>query len=124
MKFSIKDVFNKCDQIHRKLRIWSHLLKKSLMENFYFLCSVTVCYLFVHYGALLPYFAISFTFFSCLNLVILHFLHDASYRYGSLVGIFSILFRLRSSIVLRVPLLSGFFFLLFILHSFMLHYQS
>ena len=32
MKFSIKDFFNKCDQIRRKLRIWSHLLKKSLME--------------------------------------------------------------------------------------------
>ena len=34
MKFSIKDFFRKCDQIRRKLRIWSHLLKKSLMENF------------------------------------------------------------------------------------------
>ena len=39
MKFSIKDFFRKCDQIHRKLRIWSHLLKKSLMENFILLCS-------------------------------------------------------------------------------------
>ena len=29
MKFSIQDFFRKCDQIHRKLRIWSHLLKKS-----------------------------------------------------------------------------------------------
>ena len=38
-KFSIKDFFNKCDQILRKLWIWSHLLKKSLMENFIFLCS-------------------------------------------------------------------------------------
>ena len=36
MKFSIKDFFSKCDQIRRKLRIWSHLLKKSLMENFTF----------------------------------------------------------------------------------------
>ena len=34
MKFSIKDFFSKYDQIRRKLRIWSHLLKKSLMENF------------------------------------------------------------------------------------------
>ena len=33
MKFSIVDLFSKCDQIRRKLRIWSHLLKKSLMEN-------------------------------------------------------------------------------------------
>ena len=34
MKFFIKDVFSKYDQIRRKLRIWSDLLKKSLMENF------------------------------------------------------------------------------------------
>ena len=36
MKFSIKDFFNKCNQIRSFLRIWSHLLKKSLMENFIF----------------------------------------------------------------------------------------
>ena len=30
------DFFSKCDQIRRKLRIWSHLLKKSLMKNFFF----------------------------------------------------------------------------------------
>ena len=35
MKFSIKDFFSKCDQIRRK----SHLLKKSLMENF-IVCAV------------------------------------------------------------------------------------
>ena len=34
MKFSIKGFFSKCDQICRKLRIWSHLSKKSLIENF------------------------------------------------------------------------------------------
>ena len=39
MKFSINDLFSKCDQICRKLRIWSHLLKKSLMDNFIF-CAV------------------------------------------------------------------------------------
>ena len=33
MKFSIKDFFSKCDQIRSFLRIWSHLLNKSLMEN-------------------------------------------------------------------------------------------
>ena len=44
MKFSIKDFFSKCDQIRRKLRIWSHLLKKSLLENFIFLCSYGFCY--------------------------------------------------------------------------------
>ena len=36
IKFSIKYFFNKCDQIPRKLQIWSHLVKKSLMENFIF----------------------------------------------------------------------------------------
>ena len=36
LKFSIKVFFSKCDQIHRKLRIWSHLLKKSLLEKFIF----------------------------------------------------------------------------------------
>ena len=36
MKFSIKDFFINCDQIRRKLRIWSRLLKKSLMEEFIF----------------------------------------------------------------------------------------
>ena len=39
MKFSIKDFFSKCDQTHMKLRIWSHLLKKSLLESFIF-CGV------------------------------------------------------------------------------------
>ena len=39
IKFSIKDFFSKCDQIRRKLRIWSQSLKKSLMENFIF-CAV------------------------------------------------------------------------------------
>ena len=39
MKFYIKDFFSKCAQIRRKLRIWSHLLKKSLMQNFIF-CAV------------------------------------------------------------------------------------
>ena len=41
MKFSIKNFFSKCDQIRRKLRIWSHLLKKFLMENLSF-CAVAV----------------------------------------------------------------------------------
>ena len=41
MKFSIKDFFSKCDQIRKKLQIWSHLLKKSLMGNFIF-CAVNI----------------------------------------------------------------------------------
>ena len=41
MKFSIKVFFSKCYQIHSFLRIWSNLLKKSLMENFIF-CAVPI----------------------------------------------------------------------------------
>ena len=41
MKFSIKDFFSKCDQIRNFLRTWSHLLKKTLIENLLF------CALFV-----------------------------------------------------------------------------
>ena len=44
MKFSIKDFISKYDQIRRKLRIWSHLLKKSLLENFTF-CAVLELFL-------------------------------------------------------------------------------
>ena len=40
-KFSIQDFFSKCDQIRSFLRIWSHLLKKSLMKDFIF-CAVLV----------------------------------------------------------------------------------
>ena len=36
MRFANKDFFSKCDQILRKMQIWLHLLKKSLMENFIF----------------------------------------------------------------------------------------
>ena len=39
MKFSIMDFLSKCDQIPRKLQIWQHWLKKSLMRNFIF-CAI------------------------------------------------------------------------------------
>ena len=42
LKFSINDFFSKSDQIHSFLRISSDLLKKSLMENFIFLCNVVM----------------------------------------------------------------------------------
>ena len=41
IKFYVKDFFSKCDQMRRKLRIWSHLLNEFLMENFTFI-AVTV----------------------------------------------------------------------------------
>ena len=44
IKFSIKDFFSKCEKIFSFLRIWSHLLQKSLMEHFIFFCS-GCCYL-------------------------------------------------------------------------------
>ena len=39
MKFSIMDFFSKCNKIRSFLRIWSHLLKKSVMQNIIF-CAV------------------------------------------------------------------------------------
>ena len=39
MEFSVKDFFSKYDQIRSFLRIWSYLLKKSLIGNF-IVCAV------------------------------------------------------------------------------------
>ena len=39
INFFINEFFKKCDEICSFLRIWSHLLKKSLMENLIF-CTV------------------------------------------------------------------------------------
>ena len=39
MKLSFKDLFSKYEQIGIFFRIWSHLLKKSLMEKLHILCS-------------------------------------------------------------------------------------
>ena len=52
MKFSIKDSFSKRDQKRSFLRIWSQLLKKSLMENYIF-CAVpaTIFTLFMSFAA-------------------------------------------------------------------------
>ena len=57
-KFSIKDFFSKCDQIRSKLRIWSHLMKKFLMENFIF-CVV--------YRKTARYFFLVIQRFSCIT---------------------------------------------------------
>ena len=57
MKFSIKDFFCKCDQVRWKLRIWSHLLKKSLVENFIF-CAVNFVQsldLIIHSSECIPF---------------------------------------------------------------------
>ena len=44
MKFCTKDFFSKCDQIRSFLWIRSHLLKKSLMENFIFRAVNVPCF--------------------------------------------------------------------------------
>ena len=53
-KLCIRDFFSKCDQILSFLRIWSHLLKKSLLENYIF-WAVTLTYfplfLFLQYSS-------------------------------------------------------------------------
>ena len=47
MKFSIKDFFSECDQMRSFQRIWSQILKKSLMENFIF-CAVSLTWKGLH----------------------------------------------------------------------------
>ena len=39
MNFLVKKLFSKCEHIRVKLRIYSHLLNKSLAENFTFFVS-------------------------------------------------------------------------------------
>ena len=36
MRFSFKNFFSNCDKIRSFMRIWSHIMKKSLMESFIF----------------------------------------------------------------------------------------
>ena len=42
IKRSIEYFFSECDQVRRKLHIWSHLLKKSLMQNFVFFAVIYI----------------------------------------------------------------------------------
>ena len=50
MKFSVKDFFGKFGKILRKLRIYSHLLKKSLTENVIFFCPVNIVYSMIQFN--------------------------------------------------------------------------
>ena len=49
----VKEFFSKCDQIRRKLRIWLHLLKKTLMKNLVLFCvvinQISVIAVFAHH---------------------------------------------------------------------------
>ena len=49
MKLFLRDFFSKCDQICSFRRIWSHLRKKSLMENFIFCVVLVTALLLVLY---------------------------------------------------------------------------
>ena len=47
MSFSIKDFFNKCDQVHDFPQICSHLLTKTLMKSLNFIfCAVNIPFYF------------------------------------------------------------------------------
>ena len=46
IKFSVKDFLRECGQIRSLLRIYSHLLKKSLMKNFWKTLFFLKCYPF------------------------------------------------------------------------------
>ena len=65
MKFSIKDFFSKCDQICSFLRIWPHLLEKSLMKIFIF-CAVLII-------SLDPECTSDFLFLSSIHMALLGF---------------------------------------------------
>ena len=103
MKFSIKDFFSKCDQIHRNLRIWLHLLKKSLMENFIFLCNENLLHCLLVVATSLCYFllfrVLSFLFsdycFCILWLVNSHILSTLCFFWGE--PSFGSLFSLSAS---------------------------
>ena len=76
MNFSIKDFFSKCDQIRRKLQIWSHLLKKSLMENFNFYA--------VHFAVVLINFIPMFLFILMFSIILQIFRQINSFQASGL----------------------------------------
>ena len=78
MKFSIKDFFSKCDQIRSFQRIWSHLLKKSLMVNFIF------CVVLNLYGPLFCGPLLGIKYYG--NAAITKTIHDRPFRGCSRMG--------------------------------------
>ena len=69
----IKDFFSKCDQTRRKLGIWSHLLKKSLMLNFIF-CAVILFML--HFFSFQSFYFFNVTLLRCRTLLMLNLFHS------------------------------------------------
>ena len=68
MKFSLMDFLSKCDQIRRKLRIWSYLLKKLLMVNFIF-CAVWNSVFLIHFWPMLPFWISTLRIFNESNIL-------------------------------------------------------
>ena len=104
MKFSIKDFFSKCDQIPRFMRIWSHLLKKSLMENFIF-CAVNVTLQF-KVLVLVPWSKVLVTHFVRRNLYL-----QCSYDcpFFSMDNVDIMLQKIPNVVLVRIMLLIHFF---------------
>ena len=74
-RFSIKYFFSKCDKIRRFLRIWSHLLKKSLLDFLYTFCAVNdFCgRLTIHENVILEYLELRPLFASLHRVLIIFF---------------------------------------------------
>ena len=68
LKFSTRDFFSECDQVFSFLRIWSHLLKQSLVESFIF-WAVSPAYLWKLCICLMSYIIKWFLFVSLSSLV-------------------------------------------------------
>ena len=66
MKFSLKNFLSKCEQIRRKLWIYSHLLKKSFTESFIFLWTVSLGATEHVISTLICVLSLYFRFSSCL----------------------------------------------------------
>ena len=71
MKFSIKDFVSRCDQIRIFRRIWSLLLKKSLMANFIFSAVIFFQFMLYEHHAHYPEHRLFFQPYSELTEIIL-----------------------------------------------------
>ena len=66
----MKDFFSKCDEIGSFLRIWYHLLKKSLIENFTF-CAVHLPQKLATLVLLLPWQSLNTAFYFTIDRIII-----------------------------------------------------
>ena len=115
MKFSIKNFFSRCDQNRSFLRMWSHLLNKSLMENFVFCavqCDHTIKFVYsiwfwpsfikLHYKASyipIPFCHLNFKCYLCINLLKLIKLTNILGQDDKVCGITSVISFINWSII-------------------------